>query len=108
VRAPSGEHGGGGLDQVTATSDAVSAAGNLLGGRRPDALRPPQRTGGGSGRSLTVAQDDVPAAVERLAAEQRLLRSELADLESAWVASTANDLGASAVLTGEQRRSRTS
>jgi alanyl-tRNA synthetase len=52
---------------------------------------------------FTVAQDDVPAAVERLAAEQRALRSELADLESAWVASTANALWASAALAGERR-----
>jgi len=41
--------------------------------------------------------------VERLAAEQRALRSELADLERAWVASTANDLWASAALTRELR-----
>jgi len=94
-----------GLIKVTATERrGPELRVTLLCGRRArrDYARLSELASGLAAR-FTVAQDEVPAAVERLAAEQRALRSELADLESAWVASTANALWASATLTGELR-----
>jgi alanyl-tRNA synthetase len=45
---------------------------------------------------FTTGQDELPAAVERLQAENRALRRELGELEAQWVASTASAMWAGA------------
>jgi alanyl-tRNA synthetase len=68
----------------------------LCGGRaRADYARLHLLAAGLASR-FTVGQDDVPAAVERIAGELRAARKELSDLEGQWVESTAKALWAAA------------
>jgi alanyl-tRNA synthetase len=68
----------------------------LCGGRaRADYARLHTLAAGLAAR-LTVGQDDVPAAVERMAGELRAARKEIDDLEGWWVESTAASLWAAA------------
>jgi alanyl-tRNA synthetase len=68
----------------------------LCGGRaRADYARLQLLVAGLASR-FSVGQDDVPAAVDRLASEHRASRKDLADLEALWVESTAAALWAEA------------
>lgn len=72
----------------------------LCGGRaRADYARLHLLVAGLASR-LTVGQDDVLAAVDRMASEHRAARKELADLEAQWVESTAEALWAAAEFCG--------
>jgi alanyl-tRNA synthetase len=80
----------------------------LCGGRaRSDYIRL-QALAAGLAARFTVGQDELPAAVDRLVAEQRALRRELGDLEGHWVESTAALLWAGARPLGRGRRLVTS
>ena len=75
----------------------------LCGGRaRADYARL-QALGSGLAVRFTCAQDEVPAAVERLSAENRTIRKDLADLEAQWVEATAATWWSAAPTKGEQR-----
>ena len=75
----------------------------LCGGRaRADYTRLHLLVAGLASR-LTVGQDDVPAAVDRMASEYRAARKDLADLEGQWVESTAAALWAAAESCGPWR-----
>ncbi len=52
---------------------------------------------------FTVGQDELPAAVDRLLAEQRDMRRELGDMEAQWVESTADLLWGRASVHGPWR-----
>jgi alanyl-tRNA synthetase len=52
---------------------------------------------------FTIGQDEVPAAVERLAGEQRALRKTVEELEAAWVETQAEALWAGASPAGAWR-----
>jgi alanyl-tRNA synthetase len=72
----------------------------LCGGRaRTDYARLQLLVGGLAAR-FSVGQDDIPAAVDRLAHEQRAARKDLADLEIQWAESTAAALWAAAESCG--------
>jgi alanyl-tRNA synthetase len=61
----------------------------LCGGRaRADYARL-QALGSGLAMRFTCAQDEVPGAVERLSADVKAIRRDLADLEAQWVEATA-------------------
>jgi len=75
----------------------------LCGGRaRADYARLQLLVGGLASR-FSVGQDDVPAAVDRLANEHRAARKDLADLEAQWMESTAALLWAAAETCGTWR-----
>jgi alanyl-tRNA synthetase len=72
----------------------------LCGGRaRADYARLHLLAAGLASR-YTVGQDDVPAAVERMAGELRAARKELDDLEGQWAETTAASLWAAAEACG--------
>ena len=52
---------------------------------------------------FTCAQDEVPGAVERLTAEHKVIRKDLADLEAQWVEATAAAWWGEAAPKGERR-----
>ena len=52
---------------------------------------------------FSVGQDDLPAAVERLTAEGRALREDLAGLETVWITATAESLWAATDDAGSWR-----
>jgi alanyl-tRNA synthetase len=68
----------------------------LCGGRARADYSRLQILAEGLAARFSVAQDDVPAAVERLAGEHRAVRKALADLEGEWVEATAASLWAGA------------
>ena len=75
----------------------------LCGGRaRADYARL-QALASGLAMRFTCAQDEVPGAVERLSAENRAIRKDLADLETQWVEATAVSWWSEAAPKGEQR-----
>jgi alanyl-tRNA synthetase len=75
----------------------------LCGGRaRADYARL-QALASGLAMRFTCAQDEVPGAVERLTAEHKVIRKDLADLETQWVEATAAAWWGEAALKGEQR-----
>jgi alanyl-tRNA synthetase len=75
----------------------------LCGGRARGDYARLQALVAGLAARFTSAQDELPAAVDRLMAEQRALRRELADLEGEWVESTARLLWADARPLGSCR-----
>jgi len=75
----------------------------LCGGRaRADYARL-QALASGLAMRFTCAQDEVPGAVERLVAESRAIRKDLADLEAQWVEATAVAWWSETAPRGEQR-----
>ena len=75
----------------------------LCGGRaRADYARL-QALASGLANRFTCAQDEVPGAVERLTAENKVIRKDLADLETEWVEATAAAWWGEAAPKGEQR-----
>jgi alanyl-tRNA synthetase len=75
----------------------------LCGGRARADYGRLQALVGGLAARFTCAQDEVPGAVERLAAESRAVRKELADLEAQWVEATAAAWWSEAARQGELR-----
>ena len=75
----------------------------LCGGRaRADYARLQALVSGLANR-FTCAQDEVPGAVERLTAENKAIRKDLADLEAQWVEATAASWWGETAPKGEQR-----
>jgi alanyl-tRNA synthetase len=68
----------------------------LCGGRARADYSRLQLLAEGLASRFTVGQDDVPAAVDRLASEHRTVKKALAELEAQWVESTAAVLWAAA------------
>jgi alanyl-tRNA synthetase len=58
---------------------------------------------GGLAARFSVGQDDLPAALDRLLAEQRALRKDVGDLEAVWAEVTARTLWESAEAVGKWR-----
>ena len=76
----------------------------LCGGRaRADYARACRRSPAGWPYRFTCAQDEVPGAVERLTAENKVIRKDLADLETEWVEATAAAWWGEAAPKGEHR-----